>query len=71
MVLQTLPDPRQIVQDGDGEFAQMLLRADPGQHQQLRRVYSTPAEDDFARSARRAKPPVSAETHANGSAAFD
>ena len=38
MVLQALPHPGHVLHHRDAELGQMLLRADAGQHQQLRRV---------------------------------
>ncbi len=47
MVLQVLAD-RQIDERGDADRAQMIGRADAGEHQNLRRVEGAAAEDDFA-----------------------
>ena len=64
VVLQALPDPRQMVHDRDPCRHQMLGFADPGQHQQLRRVDRTAAQNDLARRPRGAELPVLAERDA-------
>jgi hypothetical protein len=40
-----------MLHDRDAERGQMLLRADPRQHQQLGRVDCAAAQDDLARGA--------------------
>ena len=47
MVLQVFPD-RQIGHRLDADRAQMIGRADAGQHQQLRRIERAAAQDDLA-----------------------
>src|SRR5947207_8175753 len=49
----------------------MLLRTDPRQHQQLRRVDRAAAEDDLASGARLVLAPVAPERDADGAAAFE
>ena len=71
MVLQALPDARQMVHDRHAELADMLLRPDAGQHQQLRRVDGAAAQDDFARGGRGADLAVAPEPHADGAPAFE
>ena len=51
MILQVVAD-RERGDDRDAEFAQMIGRADAGEHQQLRRVERAAAQQHFARGLR-------------------
>ena len=71
VVLQTLPDTGQVMHDRNAEPGQVLLRPNAGEHQQLRRVDGSAAQDDLARGAGGAEPAIPAKCHADGAAAFE
>src|SRR5205823_6172153 len=71
VVLQALPDAGQVLHDRDAERRQMLLRADPRQHQQLWRVDGAAAQNDLASGTRFERLAASAEGDADRVAASE
>src|SRR5690348_1435199 len=71
MVLQALADPGQVLHERDPERRQMLLRPDPRQHQELRRVDGAAAQDDLASGACFELPAAPPERDADGAAALE
>src|SRR5207248_10005188 len=68
VVLQTLPNTRQVMEDRDTELGQTLARSNAGQHKQLRRVDRAAAKDDLAPGTGGNHPTVLAEYHTCGAA---
>jgi hypothetical protein len=58
-----------VLHDWNAEPGHVLLRPNAGEHQQLRRVYGSAAQDNLARSAGGAEPAIPAKCHADGTAA--
>src|SRR6202030_1665359 len=56
--------------DRNAKPGQVLLRANAGEHQQLRRVDGSAAQNDLARGTRGAEPAMLAKRHADRTAAF-
>src|SRR5438105_9692152 len=57
--------------DRNAEPGQVLLRPNAGEHQQLRRVDGSAAQDDLARGTSGAEPARLAKCHADRTAAFE
>src|SRR5437879_11825022 len=71
MVLQAAPDTGQVLHHRDAERGQLVLRADPRQQQELRRVDRAAAQDDLARGAGGIDAALAAEADADGAAALE
>jgi hypothetical protein len=70
MILQVLPH-RQIGQRRDAELAQMIGRTDPREHQQLRRIERSAAQDHFTLRIRRHQRAVAQVGYAAGARAVE
>ena len=57
MVLQSLADPREVVDDVDADVTQVRRRADARQHEELRAVDGSTGEDHLAVDMAGASPP--------------
>ncbi len=47
MILKVLPDSGDVGHDRNSELVQVVGIADPGEHEQLRRVYRSATQNDF------------------------
>src|SRR5580693_6156369 len=60
-----------MVNDGDAQPGQLLLRPNPGKNQQLRRVDRAAAQNDLARGAGGTETAFAAKCYAKSMAAFE
>ena len=71
MVLQALPDARQMVHDVDAMLAQVRLWADAGQQQDMGRSDRSAAQDHFLTGAYKTRDARFLERNANGPLALE
>ena len=71
VILQVLPDARQVLDHRNAVAAQFIRRADARQHQKLGRIHRPAGQDDFPAGAHHLPRATPGNLHADGTAALE